>query len=443
MKLFPGYVKRDEGSEGAALFAVVTVVVVLTALSMTLLQRSSSYKEEVGTSASDDGARLLALAGVNEAMTALRAGSSGAVGTLGAPARLGDGLLWVTSEELPSGAFRLKSTAMAGSGRHAMSAVVERSGGLGDLFRATINAKDSLTLSSGVMVDSFNSTLGTYESQATNTTNGIPHANTNGDVMSNVDITLNSNATVFGDATPGPDHTVSLANGAYVDGSMNPASNPFDYPVIEVPDYGSTGPHTVVGSETLGSGNYHFDDLTLNKNARLTIQGPANVVVDSTFYGGKLAGLVIDATDGPVTIYCDTYVHESGFAAVPVEGSPMAVAFMITGQSDIVFPSGTDIRGAYYAENSDIVFSADNEAWGAFVGNAIGMNSSMKFHFDEDLAEHWDGGDAGSVEVESLAWFDDTVEPQWLLQKRGDPFRLLGVQRSELAAPALAWIEKE
>ena len=115
----------------------------------------------------------------------------------------------------------------------------------------------------------------------------------------------------------------------------------------------------------------------------------------------------------------------------------MAVAFLVSGSEDIVFPSASVVRGAYYAENSNIVFANGSEAWGSFVGNQIAMSSSMKFHFDEDLASHWAGGvDGHDAGVETLVWFERVVEPDELRQDRGDPFALLGVQRSELPSPA-------
>ena len=60
--------------------------------------------------------------------------------------------------------------------------------------------------------------------------------------------------------------------------------------------------------------------------------------------------MVIDAVDGPVTIYiANSYFHDNGFEVAPAFGSPMAVAFMIDAQQDIVFPSNAKVRGAYYA----------------------------------------------------------------------------------------------
>lgn len=431
--------KRRE-RRGLALVPVLILVVGLLALTTALLNQTSAVKNEVASSVHDQRARLIAEAGLAEAVAALNAGATGAVGSADQPAQVGEGVLWVELEDLGDDNMRVVAHGMAGSGRYSTALVLHREGGgIGDLFRATLNSKETMTLNESVTVDSFDSTLGDYASQATNTTNGIAHANKNGDVLSNQDIVMNTNASVFGDATPGPGHSVSMVPTSYVDGSTAPASVEFDFPKIEVPSYGSSGSLAVSGSYDLPAGDWEFDDLVINKDSVLTITGPANVVVPS-FTGGKNAKLRIDATNGPVTVYCDSYTHTSGFTATPVDGSPMAVAFLITGPNDIVFPASTRISGAYYAEQSNILFANQAEGFGSFVANKIEMSSGMKFHYDEALAEHWKGGDGDEGGAYStLARYEVTVPAEYAADRR-DPFAILGVDPDDLPSPAKAWV---
>lgn len=425
-----------------ALVPVLILVIGLMAATMALLDQGRSAKDEVASAVDDQRAELMADAALAEAVAALQAGATGAIGNSDQPAQLGQGVLWVDLEDLGDGNVRLTANAMAGSGRHAKALVLHREGGgLGDLFRATINSKDTLTMNADVVVDSFASKDGDYASQAVNTTNGHVHANTNGDVLSNSDIVMNTNSTVFGDATPGPGHSVSMVPTSYVHGSTSPAPTPFEFPVIETPSYGSSGPLTVAGSKDLPAGDYEFDSLTINKDATLTVHGPANIVVPG-FTGGKNATLLIDATDGPVTIYCEQYTHTSGFKSLPVDGSPMAVAFLVTGPNDIVFPSASLVNGAYYAEQSNILFANQSEAFGSFVANKIEMASSMKFHYDESLADYWKGGggdDSSGVEFTALACYAAAV-PHGYTADRRDPFTILGRSSKELPSPSQAWV---
>jgi len=431
---------RNHRRRGSALIPVLILMAGLVALTTAFLNQSSAVKGEVASYVDDQRADLMAEAGLSEALMALRAGASGAVGTADQPAQLGEGILWVECEDLGDDRLRLVAHAAAGSGRHSKALVVHREGGgLGQLFRATLNSKDTLTMNEGVMVDSYDSRLGDYASQATNTTNGHTHAGTNGDVLSNVGITMNTDATVLGDATPGPGQSVIMAPTSYVDGSTAPAPTPFEFPPLEVPSYGSSGALSVTTTYDLPAGDWEFDDLAIAKDAVLTIHGPANVVVPS-FTGGKNAKLLIDAVQGPVTIYCESYVHTSGFATSAVEGSAAAVAFLITGPNDIVFPAGALVQGAYYAEQSNIVFANQCEAFGSFVANRVEMSSSMKFHYDEALAEHWQGGDGeDQAPFTRIGRYPVAVAGRYAADRR-DPFAILGVRPEQLPSPSQAWI---
>jgi hypothetical protein len=423
---------------------VVVLITALVGLTLPLLEMSGGFQSNVDSAVADRRARLLARAALTESAIALRGGSTGAIASPAWPARLGGGVIWVTSEPVagePS-TVRLVATAMAGTGRCSIEMVAKLNPGLGELFRATLNAKDGLTLNEGVMVDSYDSEFGTYADQAVNSDGTFTYADTNGHVMSNKDVTVNANAGIFGDCTPGPGFTVNAAPSAYIDGSTDPGEANFEFPPLEVPSYPSSGPLSVSGTSSLAPGEYRFDSLSLNRNAELTIAGPATIVVDAAFAGGKDSRLVIDATNGPVTIFCDEYAQERGFEAVAFEGSPLAVAFLVTGPKDIVFPALSKVRGAYYAENSNVVFSNDCEAWGSFVGNQVSMSSAMNFHYDEGLRRHWEGGGGQEEEppVESLVWFETAV-PSALTADRSDPFELLGVDPSALPSPTEAWVD--
>ena len=260
-------------------------------------------------------------------------------------------------------------------------------------------------------------------------------------MTSNAGITVNAQAGVFGDATPGVGYGFSWGTGSFVQGSTASSATPFLFPPITVPPIPITGSLALTPgkTQTLPSGKYGLKTLDIGKSASLTVQGPAQIVVDD-FSGGKDARLMIDATNGPVTFYVtNSYTHINGFEAQPVKGSPMAVAFMIDAAQDIIFPSSSKIRGAYYAPNSRITFTSNNEAWGSFGGKRIDMANDMRFHFDEELAKHWQtNGGGGGEPVRILAWTREDV-PGALARDRRDPFMLLGVTAGNLSFPEQAW----
>jgi hypothetical protein len=431
---------RKSGREGSAIVLALLMAAGLVVLTVSLFRMAGGSMRRLNGGVDDRRASLLAEAGLNEAYEAIRRGGTGAVGALAAPAALGGGILWVDATDLGGDRTELVATGLYGTGRKALKAVVEYTGGPAPLFQTTLNSKDQITLSDGVLIDSYDSAMGDYASQATNVTNGVTHAGTNGDVRSNVDVVLDTDAMLLGDAAPGPGFTVSLAGGSYVSGSTTPASCAFAFPPIEFPSLPPSGNTIVLAnlSAAIPPGEYDFGVLTIGQDATLTLTGPTTIVV-ADFKGCQDANLVIDASNGPVEILVSgTYTHMSGFEAMPVNGSPLALAFQIGGTADVVFPASTAIRGAYYAPDADIVFASQNECWGAFAANRITLTDDMKLHFDENLLEHFekDLGQVSGDGLDVLGWCETAVEEDWLLSDRRDPAHVLQLVQAELPSPS-------
>jgi hypothetical protein len=430
--------------------ALITVLITLTSLLVVLAvfqQQSVRVTTEERTHVDDRRAFYLAETALSEAMLSVRAKGTGEIASQADPAYFGGGVFWVesfaTADPMQT---RLVATAMCGSGRAALEAVVEMAPE-DALFKGVLNSKETLTLNADVTIDSYKSKDGTYASQVANNYGGRPYALDNGDVLSNMGIQFNARTYTFGDATPGPGYTVSGpfgtgANDAHLSGSSAPALEPFSFPPVDIPPVPISGNMILAdyGTATLPSGTYGFDQLRIGKNAKVVVQGPATIVC-SDFYGGKSGNIEIDATNGPVSIYVDdSYTHISGFKTTPTPGSPMALAFLIEGAQDIVFPSGAQIMGGYYAPNSNITFASSNEVWGAIACNRITMSNATKFHFDESLLDYWDGhvGNSGDP-LEMLVWHPVDVQPDSLMKDRRDPFVVLGVDKDLLRSPSQSW----
>ena len=440
MKRLRQYRAGNGSQRGSALIMTTVVIAGLMVMGMATLQVSLSSSREISTSVDDQRALFAAEAGIAESVAALSVGGTGGVGAMKTPAALGESLFWVEATDQGDGTIILESTALAGRGRVAIEVVVSSSNEGEPLFAHALNSDEPLHFSSGSMVDSYDSSLGSYASQAINVTDGFTHAESNGQIASNSDIKLAGDGHVFGDATPGPSSTVDVGAQGYVSGSTLPALAPMIFPPIAFPPVPSAGNYTVPnnGSKTLPSGQYGFDQLTIGKGGVLTVEGPADLVLIG-FEGGMDARLMIDATNGPVTVYTDTYSHLKNFEAFPVAGSPMAVAFMIDQASDLKFPNGAQIRGAYYAPNARVHFPSSGEVWGAISGRELHFAAKTMYHYDEVLSEHWTKPkDAGAGDVELLSWRKTAIDPS-LLASRGNPFDSLGVTHKDVLHPADAW----
>ena len=308
-------------------------------MSYAFFQIVISADKQLDAGMDDQRAFYLAEAALFESMQAIRGGGTGAIASEAAPVYFGGGVYWVERRPIPrfqadgitptppdtlTNPMRLEITAMAGKGRQSLEVIVRDKSADESLFVATLNSKDTLTMNADVVVDSFQSSLGDYAAQQVGMTNGHPHANMNGHVKSNQDIILNARATVFGDATPGPTGTVDdVATDTYISGSTTPADEVFNFPPIDVPSFPSMGLYlTPAGnSTTIASGQYAYDSLTIGNGGTLTIEGPAEIVVQD-FAGNKDGQILVDATNGPVTIYVEgSYTHIKDFTADAVPGS--------------------------------------------------------------------------------------------------------------------------
>ena len=441
MKRFANQSQARSSRRGSATVIVLMVVFSLMVMGIGMYQLGNSGKQRVLSTFDDERALSLAESGLAEALTALRAGATGNVGTSTTPAYMAGGVFWTEASDADNGTSRIKVTALIGKGRRSLEAIVDAVPG-DPLFSGVLTANNPLILNQGVVIDSFHSGRGDYLSQASNTYGGLTYAGSNGNVSSNGDIFLNDSTTVFGDATPGVGMIVDdAALNSYVSGDKTASTLGVNFPPIDYP-VGTTSAGDVAYSglgNTLAPGTYEFDAFSLDANSELTIQGPADVVMDD-FSGATGGRLLVDATGGPVTFFVrNTYAHAAGFEVDATPESPAAIAFMYDGTTDLVFPGSSTVRGAYYAPKARMTFSAGSEYWGAFSGSDLSLSDNTKLHFDDALLNYWNVADPNDPDPRAImAWSEIQVDPQ-LAADRRDPMKVLGLDRRGLPSPSQAW----
>jgi len=451
--------EKSNGSRaGSTLLAVVTLVGTMMVLSLIFLRVGQQVSNEQLATVNGMRAEFLAEAGISEAMEAVRSGESGAIGNQKAPAYLGGGVVWVESTDLGDGRIQLDSMAMKDGGRSALRVVVgDGDGGDGDdgdsggssAFFTMLFSNKQMQLDQNVTIDSWDSTLGTYASQATNSYSGTTYAGAAGGAASNAGIQLDSGVKVFGDVHSGPGFSVSQAGSAHVSGSTSASLDKVPLVQIPVPVVAASGVYSVANNatKTINPGTYHYTNLTQGKFSTLKVVGPATIVLDG-YTTGVSATLEIDATNGPVTIY-DTGVWsvDKNYRVMPKTGSPIDGAFLISSAGTVQFDQGSKIGFGFYAPNATIEVDQNAEVWGALAADNIDVYQGTKFHFDENLK----GYDLPWVVPDSILGIVDESEPTVLswskiafpvseyLSDRRSPFTLLGVHRSDLSSPSEAW----
>jgi hypothetical protein len=443
---------------GSALVAVVILAGVLTTCALVFLRLGVRVSGEQLASSEDARTLYLAEAGVTEAIEALRSGGTGDVGSKDAPAYLGGGLLWVEATDLGNDRTQLDAMAMKEGGRAALRVVVEIGAGGGGApggagggngFFHMLFADQALQLDQDISIDSYDSSLGTYASQAVNTMDGFTYAGTAGGASGNASVQLDQDVHVFGDAHSGPGYAVGMGAGAYVSGSTTPNPTTVTLDQIPVPVIAASGAYSVANNQTktINPGTYHFTSVTQGKFSTLKVIGPATLVLDG-YTTGKNARLELDCANGPITVY-DTGVWsvDTNYFVGPPAGGEVDAAFLISSTGTVQFDQGSQIFVGFYAPNATIQVDQGAEVWGGLAASKIEVNQGTKFHFDENLRNFelpWQVPDSilGVTTVaEVVAWSRIEFPDDELRANRRDPFTLLGVEKAELASPADSWKE--
>src|SRR5262249_52591214 len=153
---------------------------------------------------------------------------SGAVGSKANPTTWGASRYYVTSTNVTADTTRLQATGIDDKSGASQELVVKALPNT--IWRYGLFGRETLHMDSNARVDSYNSLLGSYASQATNGSGSNTYALTNGDVGSNGDITMDQNAKVWGDAIPGPSHAATISGNAFVTGNTLPSPTQLDMP---------------------------------------------------------------------------------------------------------------------------------------------------------------------------------------------------------------------
>lgn len=404
------------GRRGAAIVMVAVTLVGLFAVSFALWSNSLATRGEQQQALDRISALYAAEAALSEAYAAHMAdpdsATSGALGSAGAPLAFGKAEYWVERTSPGGGLVSLLAVARDGDDAAAVELVLRRKIEAFHVFGAF--GDELLTMSSNARIDSYDSRLGSYASQAVNGSGSDLHALTNGDTGSNADVQLSQNAKVWGDVTPGETGTATILGNAVVTGSTAPATEHFDLPPLDIPSFGSSGAYSVANNATatIASGDAEYSNFTVGKQATLTITGPARVVVSNFRLenGGKV---YIDATNGPVEFYVhNDFIMRSNSYMGSTDEEPKDFKLflesdniinpdLIVDLDDLDFQSNSKLFGTIYAPNAHVDINSNFELFGSLIARRVTLRSNSLIHFDEALMFE---SDSGEVVYDVVAW---------------------------------------
>jgi len=397
-----------QSRRGSALAMIILCVAGLAALSAAMMTVSLGSHREQGEEALQNQAEYMCQAGLSQAMYQMQRGLSPAVGNQHQPQVWGGGQFWVNSAVAGLNLTRLTASGLDNGVGKSQELVVRTIPS--NMWTHALFGKDSVSLDSSVKVDSYNSTLGTYASQVSGS--GLnAHALAHGNTGSNGNISAGSATNVWGNATPGPGHSVTLHE-ATVSGSTAPATAQVVYPPINVPTYFNYGALIVSANTTIPTGNRTYTNLRVKNNKTLTITGPADIVISNLTMDSN-SWITINDANGPVTLtIIDNLKLDSNSNLYPISKNPanlrinmlsdnVADPEVVVQLDTINISSNSTIYGCVYAPEARIVLDSNFSLYGALMARSLDLDSNCNFHFDENLLTAMM---SGSSTYEMVSW---------------------------------------
>jgi hypothetical protein len=411
-----------------ALLAIIT----LAGLSVAMVQIGASYNAETLAEVDDERALYLAEAAVAEAFFAVRNGATGNIGSQAAPARFGNGLFWSIATPIDANRTLVTIAAAVGKGRAALEATIAPVAHPAQRF--ALFSEEDMVINPSSVVDSFDSTLGSYEDQLDAL--GGDHVNDASIVATNGNIHVEMPSEIWGDAQPGPSKLATADDPSAISGSTTPSESTYTFETVTVPTFPSSGAFTNnAGPKTLASGDYHFTSMTTGVGAKTTIQGPARIVVDGTWQLKSNAKFIFDATTGPIEFFLAGSVDlASNSTIITTDLRAIGVTVYLVGgpTQSVEFDSNSSFYGTIYGPEAQVQIASNFEVFGAVAARHIELAANSNIHYDESLLN----GSAGQLlTFEVQSWRQVEFPVPLMRVNRRDPFAVLGLDPAGLQGP--------
>jgi hypothetical protein len=405
---------QPHGERGAVLISAIYTAAIVAAFAVSLHVMTHATYQQNRQALESKLANYVAEGALHESYARMVAGGAGDAGSAKYPVDGGTGAYWVESSDLDTDLRSVIATADVGNQRAFVEMIVSTTPADIPIWgEYALFGDKGVLLDSGSQADSYDSRDGNY---------GGSNKFETAHVGSNDDVVLKSGSTIYGDATAGPDPgDMVRSNGSHVTGNTYSAAEPTELPEITVPSFPNSGGYSVdSGTKTLAAGDYHFSSMYIENSGKLTVTGPANVVVDYFFMSGS--ELVADTTNGPVNFYCTGDVSiESGSDYYPKDEVPGGLIFHITSKMEMKILSGSRSIGVIYAPKSKVIVDSGSRLYGAVVASELELLSGSRIHFDLALAGGGGSSSGSGGTFEVLSWRVLSASSKEALDKGIDP----------------------
>lgn len=424
---------------GVLLFSLITAGVVAV-LATCLLQLAGASMRRQASALEIKRSFYAAEAGLAEAYGGLRVGKTGNVGSSTLPARLGEGLFWVTATDLDATRIQLDSTGMVGLGRAVLSLVAER----GETSVASLGmfSDGALSIPPGVQIVGYDSELGAPIEPppiAPPPPAGTPlplvaRLGSNRDIQ--VDASKGTPTIVYGDLGHGPSGQTVVANDVTHVGEIAEREDTAVLPEVELPQQPGTNIVSPRSGKTLvlTPEDRALGVLNVGAGAQVIVQGPATVVVNQLIVGAS-GHLEFDTQLGPIALYVAGDAQlQAGSTVSTTSTDPSRLLVQGANGADIALLGQGSLYGVVYSPAGEVTVGPQLPVYGAVVAQSLVVQPGAKLYFDRHL-------DDVAFELalpRMLSWRVVEMSSASSSSAGNDPFQILGVDRNLLPNPAAA-----
>lgn len=264
-------------------------------------------------------------------------------------------------------------------------------------YKYGIFGEDSINLSGNVLIDSFDSSNGPYNSL----TNAGSNANISTNSIEEDAVSLVGSVTVKGDIYIGsggePSIVVNMTGGASNTGIINTVQDTETFPILIPPVTVNQGDLVLGGtdSQTLsppvdpltGKNIATYSSLKLTGSAELTLQSGIYVFTENIDIAATTK-LIIPST-ASVEIYAVKNVDIVGGSLINT--SQNASNFSIyggAGTTSVKISGGADAYLFLYAPKATVTISGNEGIYGSIIGENIINTGNPQIHYDEGLKQN-------------------------------------------------------
>ncbi|MFP4498419.1 MAG: hypothetical protein ACLFQV_09440 [Vulcanimicrobiota bacterium] len=299
---------------------------------------------------------------------------------------------------VPRGYIHLVSVGEYEGNTKIEEALISTSGGA--LFDAAVFVSNTMEMNGNVIVDSFDSSAGDYNST---------HSNSDGNIRTNSDgnniVNLKGRVQVYGDVGVGPDGTEE--NTLKVTGRSSyqsfSTSSPQEFPFQEAPITPSLGSITLSNAQNVTISPGTYDSLSLSGRSRIILQPGDYVFLDGIHFSGQATVKLEEGTER-TNVYTLGDIHITGSANINEDGKSTRLIIYGGPDTDSVHLGGLG-TGTFglYTPAADVHLGGNAQIYGAIVGNSLKINgNNASIHFDRSMTN--DGPTGGGNWVINCQW---------------------------------------